>query len=144
MVQVGSRLSPSQPAPAVSGPAEPQAKGNASAAPRDASGLQRKSDFTATFDRHGDINPHTLAQPISPNTLFAGSVIAASFVPVFNSDLPWLVTAQVTQNVYDRATARTLLVPQRARPICSHFSLVAFGQKRALVVWQRLVLPAGS
>src|SRR3546814_20192420 len=78
MVQVGSRLSPSQPAPAVSGPAEPQAKGNASAAPRDASGLQRKSDFTATFDRHGDINPHTLAQPHSPNTLFAGRVLAAN------------------------------------------------------------------
>src|SRR3546814_3534345 len=91
MVQVGSRLSPSQPAPAVSGPAEPQAKGNASAAPRDASGLQRKSDFTATFDRHGDINPHTLAQPISPNTLFAGSVIAASRSEEHTSELQYLM-----------------------------------------------------
>src|SRR3546814_19312272 len=47
MVQVGSRLFPSQPEPAASGLAEPSAKGNASAvthAARNASGLQRKSD----------------------------------------------------------------------------------------------------
>src|SRR3546814_12402016 len=85
-----------------------------------------------------------LAQPISPNTLVAGSVIAASLITGLNSDLPGLVTAQVTQNVYDSATGRTLLVPQGARLIGSYDSVVAFGQKRALVVWQRIVLPDGS
>src|SRR3546814_18907084 len=85
-----------------------------------------------------------LAQPISPNTLVAGSVIAASLITGLNSDLPGLVTAQVTQNVYDSATGRTLLVPQGARLIGSYDSVVAFGQKRALVVWQRIVMPDGS
>src|SRR3546814_5878405 len=85
-----------------------------------------------------------LARPISPNTLVAGSVIAASLITGLNSDLPGLVTAQVTQNVYDSATGRTLLVPQGARLIGSYDSVVAFGQKRALVVWQRIVLPDGS
>src|SRR3546814_5677499 len=77
MVQVGSRLSPSQPAPAASGPAEPQAKGNDSAAPRDARCLQRQSDFPATFDRHGALNPPPLAHPIAPHPQFAGALISA-------------------------------------------------------------------
>src|SRR3546814_11208685 len=68
MVQVGSRLSPSQPAPAVSGPAETQAKGNAYASPPDAHGLQRKPELQATFDSHGAINPHTNAQHNPPKT----------------------------------------------------------------------------
>src|SRR3546814_10371549 len=125
----------------------PPAIGNASAvthAARDANGLQRKSDFAAALDRHGDINPHMLAQPISPNTLVAGRVIAASLITGLHSDLPGLVTAPVPPNVYDSATGRTLLVPQGARLIGSYDSVVAFGQKRALVAWQRIVLPDGS
>jgi Type IV secretory pathway, VirB10 components len=41
-------------------------------------------------------------------------------------------------------TSRILLIPQGARLIGKYDSLVAFGQKRALVVWQRLILPNGS
>lgn len=74
----------------------------------------------------------------------AGSVIAASLITGLNSDLPGLVTAQVTQNIYDSATGQILLVPQGARLIGSYDSVVAFGQKRALIVWQRIVLPNGS
>ena len=92
----------------------------------------------------GDINPHLLQSPASPNMLMAGSVIAASLVTGLNSDLPGLVIAQVTQNVYDSATGRILLVPQGARLIGNYDSVVAFGQRRALVVWQRLILPDGS
>src|SRR3546814_18011397 len=132
MVQVGSRLFPSQPEPAASGLAEPSAKGNASAvthAARNASGLQRKSDFAAALDRHGDINPHMLARPSSPNTLVAGSVLSASLITGLNSDLPGLVTAQVTQNVHDNATGRTLLVPPGGRPLCISKRGFRFGQK---------------
>jgi type IV secretory pathway VirB10-like protein len=55
-----------------------------------------------------------------------------------------LVTAQVTENVYDSVTGRTLLIPQGSRLIGSYDSVVAFGQKRALVAWQRIILPDGS
>jgi len=41
-------------------------------------------------------------------------------------------------------TARILLIPQGSRLIGSYDSIVAFGQKRALVVWQRIILPDGS
>jgi type IV secretion system protein VirB10 len=105
---------------------------------------QRKIDFVAGRDGAGDINPHALVAPPSPWTLSAGSVIAASLITGLNSDLPGLVTAQVTENAYDSVTGRTLLIPQGSRLIGSYDSVVAFGQKRALVVWQRLILPDGS
>ena len=37
-----------------------------------------------------------------------------------------------------------MLIPQGARLIGSYDSVVAFGQKRALVVWQRILMPDGS
>jgi len=110
----------------------------------DSDGQTRKERFAESIDTRGDINPHLLKSPTSPNMLMAGSVIAASLVTGLNSDLPGLVIAQVTQNAYDSATGRILLVPQGARLIGNYDSVVAFGQRRALVVWQRLILPDGS
>src|SRR3546814_8237383 len=54
-----------------------------------------------------------------------------------------MVIAQVTENVFDTVTGRTLLIPQGARLIGSYDSVVAFGQRRALLVWQRIILPNG-
>ena len=76
--------------------------------------------------------------------LMAGGVIAASLITGLNSDLPGLVIAQVTENVFDSATGRFLLIPQGARLIGSYDSVVAFGQRRALLVWQRIILPDGA
>lgn len=110
----------------------------------DTDGRTRKEHFAEAIDTRGDINPHRLQSLASPNMLMAGSVIAASLVTGLNSDLPGLVIAQVTQNVYDSATGRILLVPRGARLIGNYDSVVAFGQRRALVIWQRLILPSGS
>lgn len=89
-------------------------------------------------------NPHRLESPVSPYQLMAGTIIPASLVTGLNSDLPGLVIAQVTENVYDTVTGRFLLVPQGTRLMGKYDSVVAFGQKRALVVWQRLILPDGT
>lgn len=105
---------------------------------------QHKADFVTARDAGGDVNPHALFRPASPYILSAGSVIAASLVTGLRSDLPGLVTAQVTENIYDSATGRILLLPQGSRLIGSYDSVVAFGQKRALVVWQRIILPDGA
>jgi type IV secretion system protein VirB10 len=70
-------------------------------------------------------------------------VIAGSLITGLRSDLPGLVIAQVTESVYDSPTGRILLIPQGARLIGSYDSVVAFGQSRALVVWQRIVFPDG-
>lgn len=104
----------------------------------------RKEQFASARDKDGDLNSGSLVAPVSPNSLLAGSVIAASLITGLNSDLPGMVTAQVTQNVFDTVTGNILLVPQGARLIGKYDSVVAFGQRRALVVWQRLILPDGG
>lgn len=112
--------------------------------PSNSGDQQRKLDFVAARHISGDLNAHMLAPPASPWMLSAGSVIAASLITGLNSDLPGLVVAQVTEHAYDTATGRTLLIPQGSRLIGSYDSVVAFGQSRALLVWQRIVLPDGS
>jgi len=111
---------------------------------RDPNGQQHKADFVRATDRGGDTNPYPIAPSPSPFTLSAGSVIAASLITGLRSDVPGLVTAQVTERVFDSATGKILLIPQGARLIGSYDSVVAFGQRRALVVWQRIVFPDGS
>lgn len=104
----------------------------------------RKEQFASARDTDCGLNTGELVAPVSPSSLLAGSVIAASLITGLNSDLPGMVTAQVTQNVFDTVTGSILLVPQGARLIGKYDSVVAFGQRRALVVWQRLILPDGS
>jgi len=104
----------------------------------------RKTEFVRTLDPKGDTNAHELMPAPSPYVLTAGGVISASLITGLRSDLPGLVTAQVTERVYDSPTGRVLLIPQGARLIGSYDSVVAFGQKRALIVWQRIVMPDGS
>jgi type IV secretion system protein VirB10 len=74
----------------------------------------------------------------------AGSVIPAVLVAEANSDLPGQLIAQVRENVFDSATGAHLLIPQGTRAIGVYDSLVAFGQERVLVAWQRLIFPDGS
>ncbi|MBD2843528.1 TrbI/VirB10 family protein [Erythrobacter rubeus] len=104
----------------------------------------RQEAFLANADDEPDISTHRLLPPASPYTLAAGSVIAASLLTELNSDLPGFVTAQVTSHVYDSVTGRILLIPQGSRLIGRYDSQVAFGQDRALIAWQRLMLPDGS
>jgi type IV secretion system protein VirB10 len=89
-------------------------------------------------------NPHGLQTPASPYQLMAGTVIAASLVTGLNSDLPGFVIAQVTENVFDTVSGRFLLLPQGSRLIGKYDNVVAFGQERALVVWQRIIMPEGT
>ncbi len=130
-------------APAPTGAGDQAAK-VAIGAERDPNGQERKADFVRTPDKAGDINPHAVTLRPSPFTLSAGSVISASLITGLRSDLPGLVTAQVTERVFDSATGNILLIPQGARLIGAYDSVVAFGQRRALVVWQRIIFPDGS
>ena len=111
---------------------------------RDLHHQQRQLDFLNQRDTGGITNPHALQTPASPYQVMAGSVIAASLITGINSDLPGLVTAQITEHVYDTVTGSALLIPQGSRLIGTYDSVVAFGQSRALLVWQRIILPDGS
>lgn len=86
----------------------------------------------------------TLQTPRSPYQVMAGTVIPAALVTGINSDLPGQIIATVTENVYDSISGAYLLVPQGSRLLGQYDSQVAYGQRRVLLVWTRLLLPDGS
>lgn len=71
----------------------------------------------------------------------AETIIAALLVTGVNSDLPGQVIANVSEAIYDTATGRHLLIPQGSRLIGRYDTQVAFGQRRVLLMWTRLILP---
>lgn len=89
------------------------------------------------------VSPDRVAAPASANVLQAGAVISAALISGIRSDLPGQITAQVTENVYDSPTGKILLVPQGTRVIGQYDSGVGFGQRRVLLVWNRMIFPNG-
>lgn len=112
--------------------------------PSDPSGQQTKLAFLKQGPDDAIYNPHGQQKPVSPYQLMAGTIIPASLVTGLNSDLPGFVIAQVTENVFDSVSGQHLLIPQGTRLIGKYDSVIAFGQSRALVVWQRIIRPDGT
>lgn len=129
-------------------PFNPMGTVPAAAQPADPTAAQNRQDQKETFiARVGDTvtrNPGSLQLPASPYQVMAGTIISAALVTGINSDLPGQVIANVTEAVYDTATGRHLLIPQGSRLIGRYDSQVAFGQRRVLLVWTRLILPDTS
>ncbi|HEV7252031.1 MAG TPA: TrbI/VirB10 family protein [Mesorhizobium sp.] len=103
---------------------------------------RRLAFLNAPADRR-TVSPDRVQAPASPYVLQAGAVIPAALMTGLRSDLPGQVTAQVTENVYDSPTGRVLLIPQGGRLIGQYDAQVAFGQRRAFLVWNRLIMPDG-
>jgi type IV secretion system protein VirB10 len=80
-----------------------------------------------------------LTPAASPFIIQAGTVIPAALITGIESDLPGLITAQVTENVYDSPTGQYLLIPQGARLIGAYNSEVAYAQTRVQLIWTRLI-----
>lgn len=135
-----SGAGPAPPGPAFVGIGAPAADAS-SAAP--ASSSDRKVAFLNGAVDRNTVSGERLAPPASPYTLQAGAVIAAAMMTGLRSDLPGQIAAQVTENVYDGPTGRTLLIPQGSRLVGQYDAQVSFGQSRALLVWTRLILPNG-
>lgn len=87
---------------------------------------------------------HVRQAPISPFEVKAGTVIPAVMITGINSDLPGQLSAQVSQNVYNTESGDHLVIPQGSKLVGRYDSQVAFGQKRVLVVWDRLIFPDAS
>lgn len=98
--------------------------------------------LSASVDRRTTA-PDRVMAPASPYILQAGSVIPAALITGIRSDLPGQITAQVTQHIYDSPTGRILIVPQGTRIIGEYSNDVGFGQRRILLVWNRLIFPNG-
>ena len=98
--------------------------------------------LNAGVDRR-TVAPDRVMAPASPYVLQAGAVIPAAMITGIRSDLPGQITAQVTESIYDSPTGRLLLIPQGTRIIGEYSNDVGFGQRRILLVWNRLIFPNG-
>jgi type IV secretory pathway VirB10-like protein len=107
-----------------------------------ANGQGAKRQFLASA-KADDYLANPLRGPASPWEVKAGTVIPAALLTAINSDLPGEIIAQVTEPVYDHVTGRTVLIPQGSKLIGQYDSQVAYGQERALIAWNRIVMPDG-
>ncbi|MEO1476340.1 MAG: TrbI/VirB10 family protein [Pseudomonadota bacterium] len=108
------------------------------------SGQSRREAFVSTSQDESIYNPFSLQEPVSPHQIMAGTVIPATLLTGFNSDLPGQTIAQITEPIYDTVTGNTLLIPQGSRIIGRYDSTISFGQSRALIIWTRIIMPDGS
>jgi type IV secretory pathway VirB10-like protein len=110
----------------------------------DPNGQDAKADFFNQDIRDLGYLPNRVVDQISPFELKRGSVVPATLVTGVNSDLPGRLIAQVSQNVFDSATGRLLLIPQGSKLFGRYDSEVTQGQSRVLVIWTDIVFPNGS
>jgi type IV secretion system protein VirB10 len=87
---------------------------------------------------------HTRSLSASQYELAAGTVIPSVMLGGINSDLPGQIMGQVSQNVYDSATGKYLLIPQGAKLVGNYDHQIVQGQNRVLVIWHRLIYPDAS
>ena len=115
-----------------------------SAAPTDQNMQGRKNEFLTQTDRSDGYLPNQMVRPRSPYEVKAGTIIPTVLITGINSDLPGTILGQVRENVYDTVSGNYLLIPQGSKLLASYDSMVAYGQERVLVCWQRLIRPDGT
>ncbi|MDR2503327.1 MAG: hypothetical protein LBD82_02940 [Deltaproteobacteria bacterium] len=83
-------------------------------------------------------------QPGKPFELKTGALIPGVLISSINSELAGAISAQVSQDVFDSATGRWLLIPKGSRLFGDYASDVRLGQSRLFVSWKRVIFPDGS
>lgn len=112
------------------------------------------SDETAQFKQklQAQLNPQanhwalgaTVEAQTTPYTLRTGAVIPGVMVSGINSELPGQIIGQISEDVYDTATGRYLLIPQGTKLFGMYASDVVYGQDAVLIAWQRIIFPNGD
>jgi type IV secretion system protein VirB10 len=120
---------------------EAAAAGMARLPPTSAQQNRRWLDNQATAEPRTPLRPVPLS---SPFTLFEGTVIPAVLITEVNSDLPGLVSAQVTQDVYGGVSGEQLLIPKGTRLVGEYNGELRPGQQRVLAAFSRLIYPSGA
>jgi type IV secretion system protein VirB10 len=112
--------------------------GSPAAAPADGARSASASDYGAVY------NGHALLTPLSPFELKAGAIVPAALLTAVDTSRAGPVVAAVTENVFDSVSGRHLLIPQGARLVGRHNGDTAYGDHRAFLTWDRLILPNGK
>jgi type IV secretory pathway VirB10-like protein len=76
-------------------------------------------------------------------SLMEGTIITAALETGINTDLPGLVRARVTSDVFDTLTQSKLLIPRGSTILGRYRSSILVGQSRVLMATERLILPNG-
>ena len=141
----------------VSGNAAPQGMDSTSMAalmqqgtpPTDPNGQAQKQNFLRGADGGSSLTPQGYSRNVPipqqfPYELKAGTVIPGILLSGINSDLPGNVLAQVSENIWDTSSGKYVLIPKGTKILGVYDSQVRFGQKRVLLVWNRLLFPNGT
>ncbi len=98
--------------------------------------LKKSDKETKRESRVSRVRARLLEHP--DYTIVQGKFIAAHLETEINSDLPGLVRAIVSEDVYaDRG--HRVLIPKGSRLVGQYSSEIALGQRRVMVVWNRAV-----
>jgi type IV secretion system protein VirB10 len=102
-----------------------------------------KRRFATTQASDGVYVQKPYLRPLSPYEIKAGTIIPGALVTGLNSDLPGEIIGRITESVYDTVSGRHVLIPQGTTVVGRYNSFVAYGQDRAQIVWDRLIMPNG-
>lgn len=75
--------------------------------------------------------------------LHEGSVIPVVLQNGLNSQLPGLILASVTRDIYDSVTGRVLVIPRGTKFVGRYNSMVRQGQDRLMFAFHRMIFPDG-
>ena len=101
--------------------------------------LDDNEDFVRSVGRPAPVERASII--VNPaNTVTQGTVIQASLETAIDSSLPGPIRAVVTQDVHSYDGTR-ILIPRGSRLIGRYSANVSIGQYRAMVAWERIILP---
>ena len=80
----------------------------------------------------------------SANTLYEGTIVRVALTRSLKTDLPGIITAKVTTDLYDTLTQKVVLVPRGSEITCNYQSELMVGQKLVLAACSRLRMPNGK
>jgi len=113
-----------------------------SAAAAEGAGLGSAADFASRVGGVGGA-PAVARSDVDPKTTVTqGTMIPAVLETAINTDVPGYVRALVSRDVRSFDGSR-ILVPRSSRLIGQYQSGLQAGQKRAYVIWTRLIRPDG-
>lgn len=95
------------------------------------------------LDYSGVVLDKTYLPPASEHLVQAGTLIPAALITGVNSDLPGEIIAQVIEPIFDTPSGNTKLIPAGAKLLGRYDSVIGYGQDRAFIVWDRLLMPNG-
>ncbi len=99
-------------------------------------------DFSHRVEQSTVVRAEATHIPYRADTITQGTLVLGVLQTAINSDLPGMIKANVSEDVYG-STGQKLLIPKGSTLIGQYNSGMVLGQKRVMVMWSRLIRPDG-